>query len=69
MELSEWHPADIKPVHIGVYERKTNLTTAYSKWNGVHWFMLNKTVDGAYFENLISSYQDDMSWRGLVEQQ
>lgn len=69
MTTTEWFPADIKPVRIGVYE--TDLGPAFSQfgfsyWDGNHWsnqYLLIETA--ARFSDHIGV--QDKLWRGLKE--
>jgi hypothetical protein len=38
MKLSQWHDGNVKPVHVGVYERdNSGYLGMYSYWNGKYW--------------------------------
>ena len=65
MKRTAWYPGHIKPVRPGVYERWDD--NEYSRWNGVHWFGLQPTVEDAARETWIEpgEYQNDC-WRGLT---
>lgn len=65
METTEWFPADVKPVHVGVYERDWSNAPElppiewFDRWDGVTW-RYGRTGE----------YQGcaNRQWRGLTEQ-
>lgn len=67
-KLGPWHPASVKPVHVGVYEVETKLydTPVYSKWDGRNWALVSFTVEIAARCNIVA-YGQSKEWRGLAE--
>lgn len=68
-EVTEWYPADVKPVHVGVYE--TDLGPAFeplgfSYWNGEYWGNQYPRPDRAKEMSRAMGAQDKL-WRGLRE--
>jgi hypothetical protein len=65
-DLTDWFPADVKPVRIGVYETSFAYGGGFSEWNGYHWSNQYDTPqrakDMAYFAG-----EQDKCWRGLTE--
>jgi hypothetical protein len=75
MKLTAWFPADVKPVHAGVYETQSPVfeyeENWYSFWDGVQWGqsyhrLHGEAVDAAYRNRRPTCYQDH-PWRGLAE--
>ena len=74
MKLTSWFPANVKPVHIGVYEIAYHLfedewSNGFSYWNGKKWANSCCSIRSAYenrtwFEGAIQ----EKKWRGLAEQ-
>ena len=68
-ELSPWHPAHIKPVHIGVYERllmpQSITPTKYAHWDGKYWGWASATVEEAMQNKLRRTSIKLTEWRGL----
>lgn len=70
--LTDWFPADVKPVHVGIYWTKdSDGAEWFSPWQGTHWgfgVSLFGIDQGAWPSN-----QSGMSpcqhrpWRGLAE--
>jgi hypothetical protein len=69
MRHSGWFPGEIKPVHIGVYERDIDTVQlsakAYSKWNGKHWCAAYTSMKSAEDNNIKSIFQL-AEWRGVL---
>ena len=63
-ELTPWFPADVTPVHVGVYATQFCVDAPYSKWNGVHWMDSRPTIEGADRTKHIGAHRK--SWRGLA---
>lgn len=68
MKKTPWFPADIKPVHVGVYE-----TRAYNDefiffrfWNGSEWGPAAICVSDAYANAFFQGLTQDVKWRGLA---
>jgi hypothetical protein len=66
MNKTGWFPADVKPVHVGVYETSFAYVGGFSEWNGYRWSNQYDTPqrakDMAYFAG-----EQDKCWRGLKE--
>jgi hypothetical protein len=58
LELTEWYPEDVKPVHLGVYQvkRLDNHEYFYAEWNGVNWI---------FEDNKATVYFQHRKWRGI----
>jgi hypothetical protein len=61
--LTPWFPADVKPVRVGVYQRKT-VDLDYSYWNGKFW-QLGATKPEWAKENRRKTISGPQKWRGL----
>lgn len=68
MKLTPWFPGTVKPVRVGVYERKfPNGWRSYNYWNGKAWPSPSPVPKGAeIFKSFCSPYQD-LSWRGVLK--
>ena len=66
MKLTQWFPGDVKPVHIGVYERRLTKYLYYSRWDGEKWYYLRDTVDEAASQIIDSAHQN-LPWRGVLK--
>lgn len=74
-KLSDWISGDIKPQHVGVYQRDYGnainygraIGVAYSHWNGKRWGIFDPTVRGAKFGSSLKSVHQRLPWRGLAE--
>lgn len=66
MKKTKWFPADVKPVHVGVYEiRHTALPRGFAMWDGLRWsHLMCERYEEPHFE--FSPFQDK-EWRGLAE--
>ena len=69
MKLTQWFPGDVKPVHIGVYERRLKFKTYvyYSRWNGERWQWLHWTVEDAAASAGAPSVYQNLPWRGVLK--
>jgi hypothetical protein len=70
MTLTTWFDGRIKPVHIGVYERRSTFGFAhYSYWNGKKWKLISSTPDKAFNARLDSddSHFQHLEWRGICQ--
>lgn len=75
-KLGPWHPEDVKPVHVGVYEvdMKDEDGRAFSKWDGEGWSLMkwerfgNRTMQGAIDRAFAegSMVSGALSWRGVL---
>lgn len=69
MQLTPWFPGDLKPVRVGVYERKYDTTqTAYCHFDGQNWRFgttsLHFASDAA--SKRLSNAQN-LPWRGVMK--
>ena len=64
-QLTDWFPADVKPVRVGVYERRKREHAHYSKWSGECWIAYCSTPGHAALESDRSLFQS-LEWRGLA---
>jgi hypothetical protein len=65
-----WFPGTVKPVHVGVYERKGLPSwDRYSHWGGKRWGCSDISPDAAVrsAKQIGSSCFQDREWRGLAE--
>ena len=71
-ELSQWHDGNVKPVHIGVYERRFGRINSdiiwVSLWTGKRWNWLYpvESKKGASKAKQVSYFQS-MKWRGIIK--
>lgn len=66
LKLTPWFPADVKPVHVGMYERDwgrvvDNAVSARDYWDGTQWRL---GICGKPSSYLMLS---DLRWRGLAQ--
>jgi hypothetical protein len=71
--LTDWYPADVKPVRAGVYEtiapnRPPGQLGWYSYWNGKVWGIAYGHRYLAWSVYAEPSKFQDRQWRGLTEQ-
>lgn len=61
--LTEWFPKNIKPVHVGLYQRDygDDLTEIPDYWDGSRWWI--RAADG----NIVARSGLPLPWRGLKE--
>ena len=69
-KLTPWFHADVKPVHVGVYEtRDEDFHLAhYQFWDGKKWGLYSFDVKKAYKGRKVNSCYQFVEWRGLAEQ-
>jgi hypothetical protein len=69
MKLTEWYPADVKPVRVGVYQKYCGFgqKIGYQRWDGRRWMAWDINADVAQRETIPAAnfYKD--KWRGLAE--
>lgn len=75
MKLTEWYPADVKPVHVGVYEVRNSrplhyraqgrLLGRYRYWDGNNW--MTAAPDDIWHGPSIMGTHDTHQWRGLAQ--
>ena len=67
-KLTDWFPADVKPVRTGVYETKQQNMfhgTRFQFWNGKFWCAYTSTAeDAARASNSNKSSVHNPAWRG-----
>lgn len=70
LKLTPWFSGDVKPAHVGVYERSdARGVTWYSGWNGAWWGAFDGSIERAgLWMNGPRSLHQDWRWRGLAEQ-
>jgi hypothetical protein len=72
-QMTPWFPANVKPVHAGVYEIKIRYEdrSTYCYWGGDRWGFFAHRPDVA--ELLCNAFADTASqakiWRGFTERQ
>lgn len=70
-KLTEWFPADVKPVRRGVYEVRWGWTFrdggGYCHWDGRTWGNTFFKVDRAPGRGETITAKQDKGWRGLAE--
>lgn len=70
--LTDWFPADVKPVHEGTYatqligSRGCVIEEVFSHWNGRWWSNQFNYVERAHVDRHNEGVQDK-PWRGLAE--
>jgi len=69
MKKTKWYPAKIKPVRIGVYERRYKnvpLSPLFCLWNGRFWCPGSFDKEfAAYYDS--PSYTQNLPWRGIAK--
>lgn len=62
--LTQWFPADVKPVHVGVYEYQYGFTTFkfIAFWDGRNFIIADKSQSHGYRLEC----QEGDQWRGLA---
>jgi hypothetical protein len=70
VKLSQWHGANVKPVHIGVYETMfepvfKTYGSGYSLWNGKFWTYQNTEL--LYESDFCGVGDQKKKWRGIVK--
>jgi hypothetical protein len=73
--LSEWHPREITPVHVGVYEVRVKangkIVRWFSYWDGRRWSLSASTPEQAsiymYTRSDAAEHAGGFEWRGLKE--
>jgi hypothetical protein len=67
--MTEWYPANIKPVHRGVYEKlDVEGKNGYQRWNGAFWSTWCNSPQVAEMSDDMSLFQND-PWRGFTKEQ
>jgi len=66
MRLTNWFPAEINPVHVGVYLiDRGSQGKWFRHWNGEFWCLCADTVDDAHVAKVIKSPAPAFPWRGI----
>jgi hypothetical protein len=68
MRYSEWYPSEIKPTHVGVYQRVISglqVEIVYSLWDGKDWMAGSLFVDNAATCGRKSIFKS-FEWRGVL---
>jgi hypothetical protein len=60
-----WFPADVKPVHVGVYQ--VDRVHAYQHWNGRYWGIYCLSMAEARRRADFESMYQEHQWRGLAK--
>lgn len=73
-KLTPWFPANIKPVHEGVYQTKIHAgdkSGGFQYWNGFSWRFWGIDAQDAYYckEARSGFNQGAIQWRGLTRKQ
>lgn len=65
--LTPWFPAEVKPVHVGVYPVKFSLCgEGFSHWNGKKWgFAMNTPAQAKKSPGNRAYAEQRKEWRGL----
>ena len=69
MKLTEWFPAEIEPVHVGVYQTRRYRGEEgewFQLWNGQDWGLSSLNILLASGSEHDGAFQD-VEWRGLAE--
>lgn len=72
MKLTNWIPGNVKPVRVGVYQRKYDENPParriwYCYWNGEFWCLFDDTPEKAKYWVEFQSTAQNLPWRGLAE--
>lgn len=72
MKKTEWFPADVKPVHVGIYEVQNmygwDHPPLFNYWTGERWTgAMIKICDLITLPDPMNFAVQDRVWRGLVE--
>lgn len=66
--LTPWFPADVKPVHVGVYETVADAPNKmYQHWKGIRWGSYDSRKEWCYAFTFVRSSHQHVKWRGLAE--
>ena len=73
MNLTDWFPGSVKPVHNGVYQREYIFGKAkvpyYCYWDGKQWFLSGATADEAEacVQSGLVAPNQSLRWRGVLK--
>ena len=65
-QLTEWFPPEVKPVHVGVYQRHYHDVSWYCYWDGKYFSCGTGYAKYAHIES--ASMNQALKWRGLKQQ-
>jgi hypothetical protein len=65
--LSPWIDGSVKPVRIGVYQRRLMSGVVYARWDGERWRQFSESRRLAERTTGISGEQAYWSWRGRAQ--
>lgn len=70
MKKTDWFPADVKPVHAGLYETKSEgcVSLYLWEWDGSQWIFPRSREGSGEFAGMRCMDQN-RDWRGLFEKQ
>lgn len=70
MKKTPWFDGAVKPVHVGVYERRIPHTsnTAYWRWDGKQWSFGGHDVPSLTFKTHRPAFNQSLPWRGIVKE-
>ena len=66
MKLTPTFPGHIKPVRVGIYQRKDCATWGYAYWSGSQWSADWLSARKAYLNRDYVSFCQQLPWRGLA---
>lgn len=67
-KLTPEFPPEVKPVHVGVYQRLFDTGTRYALWDGEEWCFAAGTPEVALSYATYQTTYRSLPWRGLAEQ-
>lgn len=68
MRVTPWFPADIKPVHVGVYETQCGVFgDSYRYWDGQRWSVARMNPVLAFDSRSWVARNQSPRWRGLAQ--
>jgi hypothetical protein len=67
MKRTLWFPGNVKPVHVGAYEKLVGKDKGYQYWNGKFWGAWSTSPDMAFINKDTASGFQFEYWRGLEE--
>jgi hypothetical protein len=65
-KLTDWISGDVKPVHVGVYKKRTNRFGIYQFWTGIFWGGWSISICGATSNKNMISEDQNSPWCGLA---
>lgn len=69
-KLTPWFPADVKPVHVGIYQTDAVYGRInYQYWTGKHWGLQGFADDFWPYLNGLAKHKSNfqnVKWRGLA---